>query len=181
MIRVRSLAALAAAVLPLVLSAPVVHAIPGGDGGDDEGSSSEPEISRDDEAVIAYDKGMELVKAGRYQEALERFRSAVKRDKKNPEYLNMMAYTLRKTGNIDDAFDTYAKALQLKPAFPQAREYLGEAHLQALLLQLDVLRGYGDDGKKEYAALVAALQEAARTLQAEPMGGPAPVPDKKGW
>ena len=180
MIRVRSGAALAAAALCIALFVPESHAISGGGGKEKEESASAQE-SPQDEAVTAYTRGMELVKAGRYQEALDRFRTAVKQDKKNPEYLNMMAYTLRKTGNIDDAFETYAKALSMKPKFPQAREYLGEAHLQALLLQLDVLRGYGPDGKKEYDLLVSALQEAAKTLQAEPMGGPTPVPDKKTW
>jgi tetratricopeptide (TPR) repeat protein len=124
---------------------------------------------------------MELVKETRYQEALERFRAAAKEDKGNPEYLNMVAYTLRKVGNLDDAFETYAKVLAMKPDFAQAREYLGEAHLQALLLQIDVLRGYGDKGKAEHDALVAALREAARTLEAEPMGGTVGAPDKKPW
>ena len=180
-IRIRIGAALAAATLSVALLVPAGHAISGGGGDKEESEPASAESPREDEAVTAYGRGMELVKEGRYQEALDRFRTAAKRDNKNPEYLNMMAYTLRKTGNIDDAFEAYAKALQLKPKFPQAREYLGEAHLQALLLQLDVLRGYGDDGKKEYAALVAALQEAAKTLQAEPMGGATPVPDKKTW
>jgi tetratricopeptide (TPR) repeat protein len=182
---VRSVVALAAFAAGLLLSAPPAPAASsGGSGGgsDDEGGhAAAAETSREDEAVAAYERGMELVKESRYAEALERFRSAAKRDKKNPEYLNMVAYTQRKTGNLDDAFETYAKALQLKPKFPQAREYLGEAHLQAVLLQIDVLRGYGPDGRKELDALVAALQEAAQTLQAEPMGGVTPAPDKKGW
>jgi tetratricopeptide (TPR) repeat protein len=124
---------------------------------------------------------MQLVKEGRYQEALERFRIASKKDKKSPEYLNMVAYTLRKTGNLDDAFETYAKVLEMKPDYAPAREYLGEAHLQAALLQLDVLRGYGDTGKKQADALTAAFEEAAKTLQAAPMGGSLPAPDKKSW
>lgn len=181
MIRIRPLAVLAAFAACLALSAPAALAMSSGGDDDDAESASAEEASPEDEGAAAYARGMELVKEARYAEALERFRAAVKKDKKNPEYLNMLAYTQRKNGNLDDAFETYAKALQAKPKFPQAREYLGEAHLQALLLQIDVLRGYGADGKKELDALVAALQEAAKTLQAEPMGGVTPAPDKKGW
>ena len=143
-------------------------------------SSSDEGSSKQNEAQQMYDRGMELVKEGDFHGALKRFQGAYKKDKKNAEYLNMVAYTQRKTGNLEDAFETYEKVLGLKPNFPQAREYLGEAHLQALLLQIDVLRGYGDDGKEEYDLLVAALQEAAKTLTAG-VEGPTPVPDKKSW
>jgi tetratricopeptide (TPR) repeat protein len=148
---------------------------------DKEESKASAEEEVDDEALQAYERGMALVKEHRYQEALERFRVAVKKDKQSPEYLNMVAYTERKVGNLDDAFRDYAKVLAMKPDYAPAREYLGEAHLQAVLLQLDVLRGYGDKGKKEADALTAALQEAAKTLEAQPMGGELPSPDKKGW
>lgn len=154
----------------------------GGDKNDnDETSEAEGEDQGDDEALQAYTRGMELVKESRYQEALDRFRVASKKDKKSYEYLNMVAYTQRKVGNLDDAFENYAKVLAMKPDYAPAREYLGEAHIQAVLLQLDVLRGYGEKGKKEADALTAALQEAAKTLEAQPMGGVLPAPDKKSW
>ena len=135
----------------------------------------------DNEAMQAYERGMALVKEGRYQEALDHFKTAAKKDKKSPEYLNMVAYTQRKVGNLDDAFENYAKVLEMKPDYAPAREYLAEAHIQAALLQLDVLRGYGDKGKKEADALTAAFDEASKTLQAQPMGGVIPAPDKKSW
>jgi tetratricopeptide (TPR) repeat protein len=169
-----------ATALLIAMATPVL-AMPGGGSDDEEDKSAAAEDSGADEAAGAYDRGMQLVKEARYQEALERFRVAAKKDKKNPEYLNMVAYSLRKLGNLDDAFETYEKTLAMKPDFAQAREYLGEAHIQAVLLQIDVLRGYGEKGKAQHDALVAALQEAAKTLQAEPMGGTLPVPDEKAW
>jgi tetratricopeptide (TPR) repeat protein len=169
----------------LIFTPPPSRAASGGGGGSRDDGGGEAASSEgdggDDVAALAYERGMGLVKEGRFQEALERFRVAAKKDKKNPEYLNMVAYSLRKIGNLDDAFEAYGKALAMRPDFPQAREYLGEAHIQAILLQIDVLRGYGEHGRKEHDALVAALQEAAKTLQAEPMGGALPVPDKKSW
>ena len=175
-----TVAALAAAAV-LLFTVPGFAMPGGGDDDEEEAPAAEAEEPRADEGKLAYDRGMQLVKESRYQEALERFRAAAKQDKKNPEYLNMVAYSLRKIGNLDDAFETYAKVLAMKPDFAQAREYVGEAHIQAVLLQLDVLRGYGDRGKEQHDALVAALQEAAKTLQAEPAGGALPVPDKKPW
>jgi len=180
MTRTRPLAALAA-LLPLLLLVPPAAAVSGGKSDDEGDRAAGAEAPASDEAKQAYERGMELVKEGHWQDALERFRAAAKKDRKNPEYLNMVAYTLRKVGNLDDAFETYAKVLAMKPNYAPAREYLGEAHLQAILLQLDVLRGYGDDGRKEYDALVTALRKAAETLAAEPMGGPFVAPDEKGW
>jgi tetratricopeptide (TPR) repeat protein len=144
-------------------------------------SGGKKDEGREDEAAKMYQQGQVLLKDGDFQAALKSFREASKRDKKNPEYLNMVAYTQRKTGDLAGAFETYEKVLGMKPDFPQAREYLGEAHLQALLHQIDVLRGYGDDGKQEYDMLVAALQEAATTLTAGNVGATTPVPDKKPW
>lgn len=168
--------------LSVLMMSSVVWAASSGGGSSSPSSSSgsDGRSGKQNEAQLMYDRGMELVKEGDYHEALKRFRGAHKKDKKNAEYLNMVAYTQRKTGNLEDAFETYEKVLGMQPNFPQAREYLGEAHLQALLLQIDALRAYGDEGKKEYDLLVAALQEAAQTLTAR-VEGPTPVPDKKSW
>lgn len=136
-----------------------------------------------DEAQAMFDRGMQLVKEGKFEEARERFERANSKRKNNPDFLNMLAYTQRKTGHLEDAFETYEKALGQRPKFPQAREYLGEAHLQAALLQLEVLRGYGAEGQKEFKELAAAFQRAAELMKAEPMGDTA-VPtavDAKDW
>lgn len=153
----------------------------GGTGGTRSGGSQTSEGRGMDEAQAIYDRGMELLGEGRYQDALKRFEKAHKKRRKDPEILNMVAYTQRKVGRLDDAFETYERVLGMRPDFPQAREYLGEAHIQAVLHQLDVLRGYGADGKRQHDLLVAALREAAQTLTAPPDDGELPVPDKKPW
>ena len=131
-----------------------------------EATRSEPEV---DEAQEMFNRGMQLTKEGKYEEARERFEKAVSKKKNNPDYLNMLAYTQRKTGNLEDAFENYEKALGERPKFPQAREYLGEAHIQAALLQVEILRGYGAEGQKELGELTAALQRAAQTMTPEAM------------
>ena len=67
-------------------------------------------------------------------------------------------------GKLDEAFKNYDKALSVRERFPQAREYLGEAHVQAALEQARLLQSYGADGEKDLAGLVAAFARAAVDL-----------------
>jgi tetratricopeptide (TPR) repeat protein len=90
-----------------------------------------------------------------------KFEKAYEMDDEDPEILNMLAFTMRKTGDLEGAFAFYEQALALRERFPQAREYLGEAHLQAALLQIQILAGYGAEGEAELAALLDALKRAA--------------------
>jgi len=66
---------------------------------------------------------------GEYATALERFRQAVGLDDSLAEAWNYLGYTSRKLGHYDDALGAYAKALTLKPGYPDALEYRGEAYL----------------------------------------------------
>jgi Tfp pilus assembly protein PilF len=110
---------------------------------------------------LAYDKGTALVKEGKFSEAVTQFEEALKSDPENPDVLNMLAYSQRNVGRIEDAFTNYKKALMLRPVFPQAREYLGEAYIQAVIRELDILKSYGAEGKEDYDKLSKALKEAA--------------------
>lgn len=117
-----------------------------------------------DPATEHYNKGLDLVTAGDFDAAFEQFERANRERKNDPEILNMLAFTQRKRGHLDEAFTIYAKALQLQADFPQAREYLGEAHIQAALEQVRILRSYGAAGEAELRALLAAFEEAAFRL-----------------
>lgn len=108
-----------------------------------------------------YALGMASVKKGDFTNARTFFEQAVRAKQDDPDALNMLAYTQRKTGRLQEAFANYAKALELRPNFPQAREYLGEAHLQAALLELEALQSAGPEGEKLAKALIFALQQAA--------------------
>ena len=131
------------------------------------GRGSKKEESKDeqpDKATRLYDEGRALAEASMYAEALEKFEAANKERKNDPDILNMMAFTQRKLGKLDEAFKNYDKALSLRERFPQAREYLGEAHVQAALEQARLLQSYGADGEKDLAGLVAAFARAAVDL-----------------
>lgn len=132
-----------------------------------------------DTASMLYQQGMEQSKAGDFEKARDSFEKANRERKHDPEILNMLAFTQRKTGKLKEAFANYEKALELKPRFPQAREYLGEAHLQGMMAQLKELKSYGPEGEKELALLVAALRAATAEVNAEFTGPNAPAGTQK--
>jgi len=113
------------------------------------------------EAAELYQQGLKAAHDKDYSSALKSFVKANDKDANNPDILNMLAFTQRKSGMLRDAFMNYEHALLLRPKFPQAREYLGEAHIQAVLKELETLKSYGPEGQEEYDDLRAALKEAA--------------------
>jgi tetratricopeptide (TPR) repeat protein len=147
----------------------------GGGARDRETSSAEGTEAKVDEADQMYQRGMELAEAGKFEEALVRFEQAAKKRKNDAEILNMLAFCQRKTGDLEHAFENYQKALEIKPVFPEAREYLGEAHLQAALQQVEILRGFGPQGAEQLGELVAALKKAAEQAESGVAGS------ESGW
>ena len=123
-----------------------------------------------------YEEGLQLVESGDFVKARGAFERAVRRSPEDPDALNMLAYSQRKSGQLDLAIETYKKAIELRGRFPQAREYLAEAYLQASLRELATLRSYGDAGAREAAQLVAAMKEAASELPP-----PQQVGAKRSW
>jgi len=113
----------------------------------------------------AFDQGQRAIKAKDYRTASGYFRTALQNQPNNPEVLNMLAFSERKQGNLDEAFEYYAKALVLRPRFPEAREYLAEAHLQAALQEYHTLQQYGVDGKEEVTELAKEFGEASNNLK----------------
>ena len=64
-----------------------------------------------------------------YAAALTKFTEATGLDPTLHEAWNYVGYTNRKLGNYDDALAAYDKALVIKPGYPDALEYRGEAYL----------------------------------------------------
>ena len=100
--------------------------------------------SSDTSESALYDQAVKLVKrAGKlekkekgekakklYSQALEKLNTAYKSDKKNPDILNYMGFTSRKTGNFKKAENYYLKGLDLDPKHHGINEYLGELYVQ---------------------------------------------------
>lgn len=113
------------------------------------------------EAETPFAAASEAARSGDCKTALPLLQQSVSVDAKNAEALNLLAYCQRKTGKLDEAFANYRRALQLRPEFPAAREYLGEAHVQAALREIEILRSYGESARPELDKLVAALRDAS--------------------
>jgi len=94
--------------------------------------------------ISMYDEGVKLVKkAGKlekkdkadkakklYTQAFKKFEKAYSKDKKNPDVLNYLGFTSRKSGNFTEAENYYLKGLSLNPKHNGINEYLGELYVQ---------------------------------------------------
>jgi len=116
------------------------------------------------QTVSLYDQGVAASQAEDFQKALPLFEEALRQNPNNPDILNMLAHTQRKIGLIDEALANYKKALELRPKFPEAREYLGECYVQAALREVEVLKSYGSDGAEELEDLTDDIKEAAQKI-----------------
>ena len=76
-----------------------------------------------------YDTGFELMKAGRFLQAIEAFEKAVVADPTHAMAYTNMAYSFRRMGQHERAIELYEKALELQPDLAEAHEYMGEALL----------------------------------------------------
>jgi tetratricopeptide (TPR) repeat protein len=69
------------------------------------------------------------IAAGDYKAALSELRGLVE-DNQAPDVYNLLGFTLRKTGDYETSLSYYRKALDLKPDYKPAHEYLGELYLE---------------------------------------------------
>ena len=104
--------------------------------GGDSGSSA-PKASMYDEAVKLIKRAGKLEKKDKtekavklYKQAFNKLEKAHNKDKNNPDILNYMGYTSRKSGNFDEAEKFYLKGLSIDPKHNGINEYLGELYVQ---------------------------------------------------
>jgi tetratricopeptide (TPR) repeat protein len=71
-----------------------------------------------------------------YLRALKKFEKAYIKDKKNPDILNYLGFTLRKTGDLKNAEIYYLKGLELDSDHLGINEYLGELYVQTNRIEL---------------------------------------------
>ncbi|MAH74736.1 MAG: hypothetical protein CBD57_04935 [Candidatus Pelagibacter sp. TMED197] len=71
------------------------------------------------------DKAKEL-----YSKAFKNLEKANKKDKDNPDILNYLGFTSRKTGDFELAEKFYLQGLKIKPDHYGINEYLGELYVQ---------------------------------------------------
>jgi len=71
-----------------------------------------------------------------YLKAYGKFEKAYAKDKKNADILNYLGYTLRKTGDLEQAEIYYLKGLELDSKHLGINEYLGELYVQTNRIEL---------------------------------------------
>src|SRR5262245_46717517 len=106
---------------------------------DDMGSTDAPDLTAIRAKIDAKD----------YLGALADLRDLAQ-DTQQPDVYNLLGFTLRKSGDFETSLTYYNKALELRPDFKAAREYLGELYVET-----------GDMGKANEQ--LAALQQLCRS------------------
>ena len=119
-------------ILTLLLSTSLMAA-----GSDSSSDSSSNKESLYKDAVKLVKRAGKLEKKDKidkakklYAQAFNKLEKAYKSDKKNPDILNYMGFTTRKTGNFEQAEKFYLKGLSIKPNHNGINEYLGELYVQ---------------------------------------------------
>ena len=100
------------------------------------------------------DKALKL-----YSKAHDSLIKAYKNDKKNPDILNYLGYTLRKKGDFEKAEFYYLKGLELDANHLGINEYLGELYVQTNRIdlakkRLEVLKGCNCEEFEELKELI---------------------------
>jgi len=123
-----------------------VYAAMSGDGGNDKAN-----LYKEAERFVLRAKKLEkkdkIEKALKlYSKAYDKLLKAYDKDKKNPDVLNYLGFTLRKAGNFEEAETFYLVGLEIKPDHKGINEYLGELYIKTNRIELakerlEVLKG----------------------------------------
>ena len=104
-------------------------------------------------------KGKEKLALKRYNAAYEKLLEAHKVERRNPDILNYLGFTLRKAGKYDQAEKYYLQGLEIKPDHNGINEYLGELYVQTQRMnlakeRLAVLKNCNCDEYKELEEII---------------------------
>ena len=106
-------------------------------GAGSDGSDSNTYLDKYKSAKNLVNRGKKLEEKGKTEKALKLYNSAYKQlleaykiERRNPDILNYLGFTLRKTGNFEQAEKYYLQGLEIKPDHDGINEYLGELYIQ---------------------------------------------------
>ena len=105
------------------------------------GDGSETNLYKEAKKIIVRAKKLEkkdkVEKALKlYSKAYVKLLKAYDKDKKNPDILNYLGFTLRKAGNLEEAEKFYLAGLEIKPDHRGINEYLGELYIKTNRIEL---------------------------------------------
>jgi Flp pilus assembly protein TadD len=103
---------------------------------------------------------------GKYAKAIKRLNKFAKKDDKNPDVWNLLGFSYRKQGNLEQSAEAYTTALTLDPEHKGALEYQGELFLtlgdmDAAKNNLESLKSLCPSGCHELEELTAAINTAS--------------------
>jgi Flp pilus assembly protein TadD len=104
-----------------------------------------------------------LLKADRFEEAIDVL--DLLDNPSTPTALNYRGYATRRLGRTDEGIGYYLRSVALDPAYPQVREYLGEAYViegkfDLVKEQLATIEKICGKGCEFYSELERALKDA---------------------
>jgi len=117
-------------------------------------------------ALPGYKAAEALIAQQKYAEAITELNALNKPD--DADVLNLLGYTHRMSGKVDEGIAFYLKAIAKSPEHKGAHEYLGEAYLmkndlanaEATYVKLKDMCGFfGCDEEKELAAEIEAFKK----------------------
>ena len=155
-------------ILIIILSLFLTSSLMAAGSDSSSGSSSSKEESLYEDAVKLVKRAGKLEKKDKsdkakklYTQAFNKLEKAYKSDKKNPDILNYMGFTTRKTGNFEKAEKFYLEGLSLKPNHNGINEYLGELYVKTGRVELakERLAVLKNCNCKEYAELKEVIEK----------------------
>lgn len=117
----RTAAAIAIALSLIAVPAFAVDTPSGGGGGGASTSETSGPTLADARA---------LIRAEKWKPAIAMLKTIVANDSRNADALNLLGFSLRKSGDMKNAEGFYLKALKLNPRHKGANEYLGELYVE---------------------------------------------------
>ena len=109
----------------------------------DSSSDSDNYLDQYKAAKNLVKRGKKLESKGKNDKALKLYDSAYKKlleanklESRNPDILNYLGFTLRKTGKYEQAEKYYLQGLEIKPDHNGINEYLGELYVQTQRMDL---------------------------------------------
>ena len=111
-----------------------------------------------------YVAGKKAVERKDWLAAVASFRKVVAAEPNNPDGYNMLGFSLRWMGRMDEAFAAYDRALAIDPKHRGALEYSGTAYLKAgdpakANEQLTKLENIAGKNSEEYRDLAKAISD----------------------
>jgi Tfp pilus assembly protein PilF len=113
------------------------------------------------EAEARFNVGLQHIREGRYDLAIDTIKQAIKSDPKNAFFYTGLGTAYQAKKKYAEAIEAYRKALEINPFYVDVKNHLGTAY---------ILSGKRDEGKKEFIALFSDPTNPTPEITARNLG-----------